>query len=207
MADPAFRVQTLLWIWILVIVGFFSLSAGKQDLYIYPIVPAIVALAGVVIACALETTSPDSPRIGLATGVIAAVLVFAGAGFLALFNSAMAVYVLAGSSLVGAAAMVGGSAALLLARRRTRAALLTIVATLVFVNWVFVWRVLPSFEAYKPAPGLAAELKTRAGPDDLLVTYNVALPSLVLLPADGTSRSSTTTAQCSTCCTRAARSI
>ena len=40
-------------------------------------------------------------------------------------------------------------------------------------------KVLPSFEAYKPAPGLAAVLEKRAGPDDLIVTYNVALPSLV----------------------------
>ena len=53
-ADAELRIQTLLWIWILVIVGFFSLSAGKQDLYIYPIVPAIVALAGVVIARAVQ---------------------------------------------------------------------------------------------------------------------------------------------------------
>jgi hypothetical protein len=77
------------------------------------------------------------------------------------------------------AAIVGGSAALLLARRHVPAALMTIAATLVVVNWVFVWSVLPSFEKYKPAPGLAAELRTRAGPDDVLVTYNVALPSLV----------------------------
>lgn len=178
-ADPAFRVRTLLWIWIVVIVGFFSLSAGKQDLYIYPIVPAIVALAGVVISGALEANAPARPRIALAIGVIAAVLVFAGAGFLALFNSALAVYALAGSALVGVAAMAGGSAAVLLARRWPGAALLTIVSTLVFVNWVFVLRVLPSFEAYKPAPGLAAELRKLAAPDDVLVTYNVALPSLV----------------------------
>jgi hypothetical protein len=39
--------------------------------------------------------------------------------------------------------------------------------------------VLPSFEAYKPAPTLAALLEERAGPNDLIVTYNVALPSLV----------------------------
>ena len=44
------RVRTLLWLWILVIVGFFSLSAGKQDLYIFPIVPAVAALAGIAIA-------------------------------------------------------------------------------------------------------------------------------------------------------------
>ena len=34
----------------LAIVGFFSLSAGKQDLYIFPIVPAVAALGGVAIA-------------------------------------------------------------------------------------------------------------------------------------------------------------
>ena len=40
------RVRTLLWLWIAVIVGFFSLSAAKQDLYIFPIVPAMAALWG-----------------------------------------------------------------------------------------------------------------------------------------------------------------
>ena len=43
---PAGRVRTLLWLWIAVFVGFFSFSAGKQDLYIFPIVPAVAALAG-----------------------------------------------------------------------------------------------------------------------------------------------------------------
>jgi hypothetical protein len=68
---------------------------------------------------------------------------------------------------------------LLAARKRVGAALLAVACALIVVNWVFVLKVLPSFEAYKPAPGLAAELKARAGPDDLIVTYNVALPSLV----------------------------
>ena len=35
------RIETLLWCWIMAIVGFFSLSAGKQDLYIFPIVSAV----------------------------------------------------------------------------------------------------------------------------------------------------------------------
>ena len=38
------RIETLLWCWIAAIVGFFSLSAGKQDLYIFPIVSAVAAL-------------------------------------------------------------------------------------------------------------------------------------------------------------------
>ncbi len=64
-------------------------------------------------------------------------------------------------------------------RRRLGPALGAVALALIVVNWVFVLKVLPSFEAYKPAPGLAAVLKERAGPDDLIVTYNVALPSLV----------------------------
>jgi hypothetical protein len=104
----------------------------------------------------------------------------AGAGFLVLFNSALAVYVLAGSALVGTTAIAGGACAVAFAiRRRVGAALVAVACALIVVNWVFVLRVLPSFEAYKPAPGLAAVLKERAGPEDLIVTYNVALPSLV----------------------------
>jgi 4-amino-4-deoxy-L-arabinose transferase-like glycosyltransferase len=179
-ADAAFRIQTLLWIWILVIVAFFSLSAGKQDLYIYPIVPAIVALAGGVIARAAEPRDPGAPRIVPVTIAIGGLLVAAGAGFLALFNSALAVYVLAGSALVGTVAIAGGAVAMLLAaRQRAGAALVAIACTLIVVNWIFVLKVLPSFEAYKPAPRLAAVLKARAGAEDLIVTYNVALPSLV----------------------------
>ena len=178
-ADAAFRIQTLLWIWILVIVGFFSLSAGKQDLYIYPIVPAVVALAGSVIALALKQDA-SAPRIVPVTILIGGLLMATGAGFLVLFNSALAVYVLAGSALVGVAAIAGGALAMLLAaRQRVGAALVAIVCALVVTNWAFVLKVLPSFEAYKPAPGLAAALKARAGPEDLIVTYNVALPSLV----------------------------
>jgi len=48
--DRGFRIRTLLWLWILVIVTFFTFSAAKQDLYIFPIVPAVAALAGLVIA-------------------------------------------------------------------------------------------------------------------------------------------------------------
>ena len=64
-------------------------------------------------------------------------------------------------------------------RGRLGPALGAVAVALIVVNWIFVLKVLPSFEAYKPAPGLAAVLEKRAGPSDLIVTYNVALPSLV----------------------------
>ena len=179
-ADAGFRIRTLLWIWILVIVGFFSLSAGKQDLYIYPIVPAILALAGVVIGRATDPGAAPVPRITVVTAVIGGLVAAAGVGFLTLFNTSLAVYTLAGSAAVGVIAIAGGTAAMFLAVRRRESMALTIVATsLVAVNWIFVSRMLPSFEAYKPAPALAAILEERAAPEDLIVTYNVALPSLV----------------------------
>ncbi|HET7220993.1 MAG TPA: glycosyltransferase family 39 protein [Vicinamibacterales bacterium] len=180
--DPTHRFRTLLWIWIAVIVGFFSLSAGKQDLYIYPIVPAVVALAGIVIAGALAKPSavPNMPGVTTVAALIGFVLFIAGIAFYVLFHSSYAIYLLAGSGVIGVTAAVAGVAASTLAvRGRIAGALVVTASALVVLNWIFVRQVLPSFEAYKPAPRLAEVLKARAAPDDLIVTYNVALPSLV----------------------------
>jgi 4-amino-4-deoxy-L-arabinose transferase-like glycosyltransferase len=181
--DAGFRVRTLLWLWILVIVAVFTLSAAKQDLYIFPIVPAIAALAGVTVARGVERVSTHAPGItGLRMSalVIGALLMILGAGLLYLFQTSLAVYTLEGTALAGGIAMAGGACALVLALvKRSRDALLAIAAVMIAVNWVFVLRVLPSFEAYKPAPGFATVLQARAGPNDQIVTYNVALPSLV----------------------------
>jgi 4-amino-4-deoxy-L-arabinose transferase-like glycosyltransferase len=181
--DAGFRVRTLLWLWILVIVAFFTLSAAKQDLYIFPIVPAIAALAGVTVARGLERESTHAPGITglrMSAVVIGALLMILGAGLLYLFQTSLAVYTLEGTALAGGIAIAGGACALVLALvKRSREALLAIAAVMIAVNWVFVLRVLPSFEAYKPAPGFATVLQARAGPNDQIVTYNVALPSLV----------------------------
>jgi 4-amino-4-deoxy-L-arabinose transferase-like glycosyltransferase len=177
--DPMFRMRTLLWLWIVVIVGFFSLSVAKQDLYIFPIVPAVFALAGFVIARATEPAA-DRPRIAWAVAVIAVLLWSAGVAFYMLFAAPSAVYTLAGAMAVAVLGFLGGGIATAFAlRQRIAAALLTIACALGAISWLFVLRVIPSFEAYKPAPELADALRQRAGPDDLIVTYNVALPSLV----------------------------
>ena len=86
--DPAFRVRTLLWLWIVTIVGFFTLSAAKQDLYIFPIVPAVAALAGIAIARAVERPEHVTAvrRTTIGAGLVLLVLaggllyLFAGAG-------------------------------------------------------------------------------------------------------------------------------
>ena len=172
--DPARRLRTLLFIWIAVIVGFFSASAGKQDLYIFPVVPAVAALAGVTIASGLTA------GIRWTCLVIGVVVAIAGTGVLYLFGPGASVYGLAGAFAMGLTGLLGGlftSAAALM--RRTHAALLTIVLTFVVLDWIFVLRVLPDFERYKPSPGFARTLAPRLQPDDLLLTYDEALPSLV----------------------------
>ena len=60
--DRAFRVRTLLWLWVLGIVSFFTLSAAKQDLYVFPIVPAVAALGGLFIARDGPRGGPARPR-------------------------------------------------------------------------------------------------------------------------------------------------
>lgn len=186
--DRAFRVRTLLWLWVLGIVGFFTFSAAKQDLYIFPIVPAVAALAGLFIAREAPAGVPGArgggsarPRTLRATAaVIGFLLALAGAGTLYIFQSAGKVYALNGAAFVGGVGAAGGVVALWLALlNRSRAAFGAVLVALVTLNWAFVVRVLPSFERYKPVPRLSTAIRERLVEGDQVVHYNVALPSMV----------------------------
>ena len=176
-ADPDARVRTLLWLWIAVIVLFFTASAAKQDLYIFPIVPAVAALAGVVIA----TRGADHERgVRRTTAAIGSIVAIAGAGVLYLVGSPTGIYVVEGARMMGGSAVAGGLLVLALTiAGRSRGALLATMAVFLMLDTIFVVRVLPGFERYKPAPGFAATLSARLQPDDRVVTYDEALPSLV----------------------------
>jgi 4-amino-4-deoxy-L-arabinose transferase-like glycosyltransferase len=179
--ERAFRVRTLLWLWVLVVVSFFTLSAAKQDLYIFPIVPAVAALGGLFIARNAASGGPERPGTlrGTAAG-IGFLLALAGAGTLYVFQSSGKVYALNGAAFVGSAGALGGLAALVLAAaNRSRAAFAAVLVALITLNWVFILRVLPSFERYKPVPRLSAVIRERLVPGDEVVHYNVALPSMV----------------------------
>jgi 4-amino-4-deoxy-L-arabinose transferase-like glycosyltransferase len=172
--DPARRARTLMWLWITLTVLFFTLSAAKQDLYIFPIVPAVAGLAGIVIA--------RGPTDGLrwAIAAIGIVAVVAGAGVAYLVGSPEGIYLINGARLMGLTGVAGGAMVIGAAiARRTRAALVCTVLLFIALDWIFVLRVLPGFERYKPVPGFAATLAPRVHPDDLVITYNEALPSLV----------------------------
>jgi 4-amino-4-deoxy-L-arabinose transferase-like glycosyltransferase len=173
------RLETLLWCWIAAIVVFFSLSAGKQDLYIFPIVSAVAALGGIAIERGLT-----DPRWGTwltrtlaATG---ALLAIAGALVLYLFDTAGRIYALDGALVVGALGLAGGTLTLVLGLlRRPAPAALTLLAAVIAVNWAFVVRVLPEFERYKPVPPFSRVLLERLRPGDIVAHYKVDLPSMV----------------------------
>jgi 4-amino-4-deoxy-L-arabinose transferase-like glycosyltransferase len=181
--DPGFRIRTLLWLWVIVIVGFFSFSAAKQDLYIFPIVPAVAALAGCAVARAIDSARhemPVKPNVRVMTAITGSVLAIIGAGLLLLLRAVGSIYVLQGLLTTGVIALAGGLVTLVLAlRAQIAAAAIAVCVTMLAFNWIFVLRTLPSFEAYKPVPAFADLLRSRAQTGDEIGTYNTAMPSLV----------------------------
>jgi 4-amino-4-deoxy-L-arabinose transferase-like glycosyltransferase len=167
------RIQTLLFLWIGVIVVFFSFSEAKQDLYIYPVMPAIAALGGLAIATAAPGVRPLS-------GLIGFLFAAAGAGVLYVFNASGNFYELDAVDTFAVLAIIGGLAALgLSGMGRWRAGLAAFLIAGIAANWVFVLQVLPGFEKYKPVPPLTRFLEPRIGPGDVVAHYSVALPSMV----------------------------
>lgn len=179
-AASARRVRALLWLWILGIVGFFTLSEAKQDLYIFPIVPAVGALGGVFVTRAMEDRGRLRGWLRATQAAVGLLVLLAGLGVLYLFQSAGTIYRLDGAAAVGIIGAGGGLVILGLALTgRLQPALLAIAVTAITLNWSFVTTVLPSFERYKPVPALSAVIQERAGPADVIAHYNVALPSMV----------------------------
>jgi 4-amino-4-deoxy-L-arabinose transferase-like glycosyltransferase len=74
------RAWRLLTVWVLVFVGFFSLSAGKRGLYLLPVFPALAIACGAVTATGLERRAqlPRSVAGGL-TALAGALAIAAGA--------------------------------------------------------------------------------------------------------------------------------
>jgi len=173
------RAQSLLWCWILAIVGFFSLSAGKQDLYIFPIVPAVAALGGIMLA-QMRGDDRVCRHVRMTLAVTGVALLAAGGAVLYVFQAAGGVYQLSGATAVSALGILGGIAAVAFAAAwRPWKSAVALIAAVVAINWVFVVRVLPDFERYKPVVPMSDTIARRLAPGDVVAHYQVALPSMV----------------------------
>lgn len=176
--EPADRadIRRLLWIWILTIVGVFSLSQSKQDLYIFPVVPAVAAL----VAHALLTvrTGTASRVLDGLLGVVAVLTMVAGALCYWLFGSGY--YALAGVGAIAAVCVAGGAGTLAtLLRGRRAAAIVVLAATFVAFDYLFVARALPSVERLKPSRPLAESILARGGAGGRVGSYHMMFPSIV----------------------------
>ena len=178
------RLRTLLLLWVVVTVLFFSLSRTKQDLYIFPIVAAVAALGGDWVARMLAVGPAGAlPRerrwLAFTLLLLAAALAGAGAFVLYVFGAAQTVYRLDGARLSGVLALAGGLGVAVLAWRARRAAVIAVLAVFIAFNWVLVLRVLPSFEQYKPVVPISRVIQGVATRDDVIAHFDVALPSMV----------------------------
>src|SRR5688572_6644130 len=190
------RIRTLLLLWIAVIVVLFSLSQTKQDLYIFPIVAAVAALGGDWVARVLSSGHPAKaghhrergvrPRPGNTvrwlTGtltVFGVVMTLLGVGVLYLFSGDRTVYI-SGTHAAAMIAIVGGLVVAVLPwRGRYAVAVSAALLVLIAFNWILAVRALPDFERYKPVVSLSRIIEQRAGPDDVVAHFEVALPSMV----------------------------
>jgi len=188
-AKPVNKAQRMLLIWVAAIVLFFTFSQTKEDLYIFPIVPAEAALIGVVLARGRESMSisarserhprPFSRAVRWSLVVTGAVVGVMGGALLAMTLMGTR-YQLAGSRAVAFMALAGGALALVLAiRRRVTQSALVLGSAFVVMSWVFVVTTLPDFEKYKPVAPFAEIIKQRAAPQARIGYYRFAVPSLV----------------------------
>ena len=180
--DPAARrIRTLLLLWLGLIVAFFSASQTKQDLYIFPVVGAVAALGADFAARAASGVRGASGAWlkGTLTGLGLAITLF-GLAVLALFGGGEPLLQIDGAVAIAGVAIAGG---LVTASfpwlRRHATALVTILAVFIAFNWILAVATLAAFERYKPSLPLSRVIAQRAGPDDLVVQVELALPSMV----------------------------
>jgi 4-amino-4-deoxy-L-arabinose transferase-like glycosyltransferase len=174
--DAPARLRRLLWCWIVGITAAFSLSATKQDLYIFPVITA----SAVLIADALVNSEYGRMHRGLrwALGLMAVLTSVCGGAIAYFFTSGA--YALAGVPAASVICVIGGIAATTCVMTgRYRVAVTALAGTFVLFNYVFVARVLPSVERFKPSPLFARTAADRGAESDRIGSYEYMLSSLV----------------------------
>jgi len=173
-------IRRFLFIWTVLIVGVFSFSETKQDLYVFPIIAALAALAADAILTSLERGGAAVRVMLIGTAVL---LLIAGAGLAVLFGYWAPVYHIAGATLMAATLAAGGLVTVFLAwRQRAEAGVLALGGALVVANYIFVLVALPAVEPFKPVVPMVRTIESRTrpeGPPPVVAHYTTSLPSFV----------------------------
>ena len=176
---------TILLTWILVIIVFFSLSRSKEDLYILPVFPAAAALIGIYLSRLLssEEVTQRSTHQSIARVVwfIPPLLLLAsGVGLTVLSLRPVELATVNGLKAAGLILSFSGLLAIgLLFGRRRLSAVVSTVAGLIVLNWVFVIAILPDVERFKPVKQFSEVIQDQASPDSVVGYYRFASPSMV----------------------------
>jgi 4-amino-4-deoxy-L-arabinose transferase-like glycosyltransferase len=175
-SDRKFSIARLLAIWIVVIVGFYSLSRNQQDQYVMPTFLAVAVSVGALINAFVEKRA-DGLRWMLAlVGVLLAII----GGAFSYLGSTQSSIDLVGIGAVGIVLLIGGIAAIVFAiLKRRDLAVYSQVAAIVLLMWIFVIAVLPDFERYKPVKSLAEVVAQNAGPDARVGYFRYTAPTMV----------------------------
>jgi len=172
-------IKCFLMIWVVMLVGVFSFSETKQDLYVFPIIPALAALAADAMLTGLDRGGARVRSSPVATAVL---LLVGGLGIAALFGFRAPTHHIAGANALGAALVVGGLVVMVMAvLKRASAATVALAGTMVVANYIFVLVSLPAVEAFKPVLPMVRTIqeRTHAGPPPVVAHYITSLPSLV----------------------------
>ena len=168
-------------IWVIVIVGFFSISRSKEDLYILPVYPAAAALVGGLLSGFIQgkLSAPWRRATVWTTALLASVIALLGAGALYLF-ALTPHYNLAGARAMAIVALAGGVAACAAALLKKPLIRLAITACVfVTLNSIFALWTLPDFERFKPVRPICELITSEAAPDAEVGYYRFAAPSMV----------------------------
>ncbi|MDQ3070226.1 MAG: glycosyltransferase family 39 protein [Acidobacteriota bacterium] len=169
----------LMLCWIGVIVGVFTFSSTKQDLYILPIAAALAASVAVFLERANGGEQPDAIAARRTWPVIGVLMVALWLLLQQMFGTTGSRYFISGAFYAGLFLLAGGFT--VFAYWRARAPMETVLAlgaSFVAANYMLVLVSLPAFERFKPvAPLSAAALARGAGAQ--VIQYRTPLPSMV----------------------------
>jgi 4-amino-4-deoxy-L-arabinose transferase-like glycosyltransferase len=167
-------IRRLLWMWIVTIAVFFSFSQTKEDLYIFPTVAAAAAL----IADLLTSERGSSRATTAIVILVGATCIALGIGSVVYLNAGP--YRLADSWTLLAILVATGAACLALwTVNRPRVAIAALAVGFIVFDYVFIGRVLPDVERFKPVPAIVRAFSARATSGARIESFNMSLPSLV----------------------------